>query len=190
MRLEKVLPYSHKLLSNAIKAGDIVVDATIGNGNDTLFLAQLVGEEGIVYGFDVQKQAIKRTNERLQQHGVSKQVILFHAGHEQLKEKIPIEQQKKISAAIFNLGYLPSGDHSIVTLPVTTISAIEQLLENIAPGGIIVLVIYHGHPEGKVEKDAILEYVKTIDQAQANVLLYQFINQKNNPPFIIAIEKR
>ena len=96
----------------------------------------------------------------------------------------------KVKAAIFNLGYLPKGDHSIITKPNTTIDALEQLLEIMSPEGIIVLVIYYGHPGGEHEKDTILEYVHQLDQQKAHVLQYQFLNQQNNPPFIIAIEKR
>lgn len=96
----------------------------------------------------------------------------------------------RITGAVFNLGYLPGGDKTIVTRPRTTISAIEQLIDMMAPEGIIILVIYHGHPEGAVERDYILRYLKTIDQNTAHILQYQFINQANRPPFIVAIEKR
>ena len=72
-----------------------------------------------------------------------------------LKESIPFEYHGKITGAIFNLGYLPGGDKTIVTKPETTISAIEQLFTIMAPEGIIVLVIYHGHPEGAVERDML-----------------------------------
>ncbi|MFZ7944972.1 tRNA (mnm(5)s(2)U34)-methyltransferase [Neobacillus sp. 19] len=124
------------------------------------------------------------------QHGLSERVTVFHAGHEQLSVRIPTEHQKKIAGAIFNLGYLPGSDKTIVTRPETTIAAIEQLLAMMVPEGIIVLVIYHGHEQGAVERDSILQYCRQLDQKTAHVLQYQFINQQNNPPFIVAIEKR
>ncbi len=190
MKLMNILPFAHDLLKKAASTGDAVIDATVGNGNDTLFLAELVGPAGKVFGFDIQEEAIRRTRERLEKHGQTKQVVLFNRGHEHVKECIPPEYSGKIKAAVFNLGYLPKGDHSIVTKPETTIEAVRQILDILAEEGLIVLVIYHGHPEGKIERDAILEFVKQIDQQKAHVLKYQFINQKNNPPFIIAIEKR
>lgn len=170
--------------------GDVVIDATVGNGNDTLFLSSLVGPSGKVFGFDIQKEALERTLARLQKETADENVQLFHSGHENLKELLPNEVFGKVKAAIFNLGYLPKGDHSIITKPNTTIEALEQLLEIMSPGGIIVLVIYYGHPGGEHEKDTILDYVHQLDQQKAHVLQYQFLNQKNNPPFIIAIEKR
>jgi 16S rRNA C1402 N4-methylase RsmH len=190
MKLEKILPFAKFLLEKAVKTGDTVVDATLGNGHDTLFLAKLVGENGMVFGFDVQEEAILSSKTRIEQQSLLERVTIFHKGHEQLLDTIPTEHRGKITAAIFNLGYLPGSDKSIVTKPETTISAIQQLLEILAPEGIIILVIYHGHEEGAHERDAIMEYCQGIDQKQAHVLQYKFINQQNHPPFILAIEKR
>ncbi|MFP7299433.1 class I SAM-dependent methyltransferase [Neobacillus niacini] len=190
MKLDRILPFAKKLLEKAIPSGAVAVDATLGNGHDALFIAELVGPSGKVYGFDVQEEAIRNSRERLEKQGLANRVTFFHAGHEQLYKLIPDEHHGKVSAAIFNLGYLPGSDKSIVTKPETTISAIQQLLEIMVPEGIIILVIYHGHDEGAVERDALLTYCQEIDQKKAHVLVYQFINQQNNPPFIVAIEKR
>lgn len=190
MRLDGILPFARQLLKKAVSHGDIVVDGTLGNGHDTVFLAELVGETGYVYGFDIQKQALMKTKIRLEEHQLSKQVMLFEKGHEHVHASIPITHHGLVKAAIFNLGYLPGGDKTIVTTPNTTITAIEQLLDIMAPEGIIVLVVYHGHEEGAIEREALLDYVTQLDQKIAHVLQYQFINQQNHPPFIIAIEKR
>lgn len=190
MKLDRILPFARKLLKNAIEPGDIAVDATVGNGHDTSFLAQLVGSDGKVFGFDIQEQAIQSCEHKLTDLLLLDRATLFQRGHEQVKASIPFEFHGKIKGAIFNLGYLPGGDKTIVTVPETTISAIEQLLELMAPEGIIVIVVYHGHPEGQQERDSLLAYVESIDQKKAHVLKYQFLNQINHPPFIIAIEKR
>lgn len=190
MNLQRVLEFARTVLKNAVKPGDSVVDATIGNGHDTLFLAKLTGPDGHVYGFDIQDKAIEQTKERLEAENMLNRITLFQTGHEKLLTMIPANDQKNITGAIFNLGYLPRGDKSIVTKPDTTISAVEQLLKIMPTGGTIVLVVYHGHPEGAIERDSLLQYVENIDQEQAHVLQYGFINQKNNPPFIIAIEKK
>jgi predicted methyltransferase len=189
MKLEKVLPFAKTLLEKSVRPGGIAIDATLGNGHDTLFLATLVGKTGMVYGFDVQEQAINNSKARLSEQQLDNRVTLFHKGHECILDSIPSKHHGFVQAAIFNLGYLPGSDKSIVTKPDTTISAIEQLLEILAPEGVIVLVIYHGHPEGALERDELIRYVQNIDQRLARVLLYQFLNQKNYPPFIIAIEK-
>jgi tRNA1(Val) A37 N6-methylase TrmN6 len=190
MLLERILPYTKTLLNGALSEDAIAIDATVGNGNDTLFLAELVGESGHVYGFDIQKEAIDNTDKLLSENNVRKQVTLFQESHDNLTNLLPKEHLEKVNAAIFNLGYLPKGDKSIVTKPHTTIHAVQQLLTHMPPSGLIILVVYHGHEGGKTEKDALLEYLKTIEQKRANVLQYQFINQVNDPPFIVAIEKK
>jgi predicted methyltransferase len=190
MNLERILPFARILLAKAVNPGDIAIDATVGNGHDTILLAELVGETGHVYGFDIQQDAIQQTSRLLDEKSLQDRVTLFLKGHEQVKESLPGNEHRNLTAAIFNLGYLPGGNKEIVTTPATTILAVEQILSLLKPEGILILVIYHGHPEGAVERDKLLQFVTTIDQMEAHVIQYQFINQQNNPPFIIAIEKR
>lgn len=190
MKLDGILQFARGLLEKVVNFGDIAIDCTIGNGNDTVFLAKLVGKTGKVYGFDIQELAMEKTTAKLAENGLNEQVTLTLTGHENVKSVIPVGLHDKIKGAIFNLGYLPGGDKGIVTVPTTTIQSVQHLLEIMAPEGIIVIVIYHGHPEGMTERDALVEFVKTIPQEEAHVLEYRFINQANNPPFIIAIEKR
>lgn len=187
--LKRVIPYAHELIQRAVKPGDLVIDATCGNGHDTLMLSKAVGEQGKVYAFDVQYEAIERTKQKLQSEALSN-VHLIHDGHQNLNQYLDQEDRGKISAAIFNLGYLPGSDKSIITKPTDTISAIDQIIADLKPGGIIVCVVYHGHPGGEEEKDALFTHLKQFEQKEFNVLQYGFINQKNKPPFILAIEKK
>ncbi len=186
MKLERILPFSKSLIDSHINDESIVIDATCGNGNDTYYLASKV-ERGFVYGFDIQQEAIDNT--RLKIDGFEN-VKLILDGHENIKKHISKEHVGKIDAAIFNLGYLPKGNKAIVTQPKTTIKAIESIFEVLSVEGIIILVIYHGHEEGKIERDALIHYLSQFDQNQAHILQYQFINQKNHAPFLCAIEKR
>lgn len=190
MIIKKVIPFAHHLLRSAISSGDVAVDATVGNGNDTEVLAELVGENGVVYGFDIQEMAIENTTNRLKERNLFNHVLLNHKSHSDIGKVINEKHVGEIAGAIFNLGYLPGGNKEIVTVPETTLNAITQLLTLMKKEGIIVLVVYHGHDEGKVERDALLNFVNGLDQKIAYVLKYEFMNQKNNPPFIIAIEKR
>jgi SAM-dependent methyltransferase len=190
MKLDRILPFAQILLEKAVKPGDIAVDATVGNGFDTLFLARLAGNDGHVYGFDIQKEAIDTATKRLEYENAKNNCTLFLSGHENLKQYIPDKEFGKITGAVFNLGYLPGGDKAIATKAETTISAIQQLLDIMSPEAVIVLVIYHGHPEGALERDRLLHFLSGLPQEQAHVLQYGFINQINHPPFIIAIEKR
>ena len=186
--VQSALHFSHELLEKRVQSGDSVVDATVGNGHDTLFLAHLVGKTGHVYGFDIQEQAIQATQKHLDEHGQASQVHLFQQGHEMVAQVLPNETS--IQAAIFNLGYLPSGDKTIVTQAQTTLKSVEQLLPMLDKKGLIILVLYSGHEEGMKEKKAILKKVTELPQEKYNVLSYQFMNQKNNPPSLVVIEKK
>lgn len=186
--LDTALHYSHHLLKEIIQPGDHVVDATVGNGHDTRLLAELVGKTGKVYGFDVQAQALKTTQARLAAEDLTSQTELFQRGHEDLASLIPLKEH--LRGAIFNLGYLPKSDKSIITTGENTLTALSSLLPRLLPGGRIIIVVYYGHPGGELEKDAVMSFVTDLSQKEYNVLSYQFINQKNNPPILLAIEKK
>lgn len=190
MIIQKVLPFTDSLLEKTVRRGSIAIDATVGNGYDTKKLASLVGSRGHVFGFDIQSTAIKNTHQLLESHNLRKQVTLFKSGHEHFTNHVPSTFQGKIQAAIFNLGYLPGGHQHIVTQPETTIAAIEQILPYLATQGILILVIYHGHDAGKKEKSALLTYVRTLPHYEYYVLQYEFINQSNDAPLVVVIEKR
>ena len=190
MKLDRVLPYSKKLLQLALSEGDIAIDATVGNGHDTLFLSQLVGKTGHVYGFDIQQEAITNAKNLLKNKKSDENVTLILDSHSNVLQHITDTHKGNIKGAVFNLGYLPGGDKTIVTVAHSTVSAIEQIFNEMTTGGLIVIVVYHGHPEGKMEKDHLIQYVGSIDQKKASVLQYRFLNQVNDPPFIIAIEKK
>lgn len=186
--LKRVLDYSKHLAKQVIKPGDVVIDCTCGNGHDTLFLAELVGKTGYVYGFDVQEIALERTEERLNSANVF-QAELILDGHEHVDQYIKPQHRGKIRCAMFNLGYLPNSDKQVTTSGETTIKAIKALLPLLAQNGLIILVVYSGHDEGQKEKDQLLQYLQTLDQKYAHVLKYQFVNQQNHAPFVLAIEK-
>ncbi|MHC6180274.1 tRNA 5-(aminomethyl)-2-thiouridylate-methyltransferase MnmM [Clostridium sp. JNZ X4-2] len=166
--------------------GDIAVDATMGNGNDTAALAELVGISGKVYAFDIQKKAVENTRKNIDERNLSKQVKLINDGHENMDRYI----DEKVKLFIFNLGYLPKGRHDVTTKAATTLKAVEKCLKLIQQNGVIILVIYYGHEQGKIEKDALEGYVKTLNQREYNVVKASFVNQINCPPMLIIIEKR
>lgn len=187
--LKGIIPFAHSLLKSSIDQGDTVVDATCGNGNDTLFLSELVGTSGHVYTFDIQAQAIETTRALLKTNKYDS-VTYVHDSHAKLDKYIPTDLHGKIGGAIFNLGYLPRSDKQIITEGKSTIAAVNSLLTYLKKGALIVIVIYYGHEGGLEEKNAVLHYVKELNQKYYSVLQYEFINQKNNPPFVVAIEKR
>ena len=183
MTLDRILPFTKYLLKKSIAEGDIAIDATCGNGNDTVLLSHLVGKKGKVYAFDVQKEAIDLTATKLKEAGLEN-VNLILDGHENVLNYISSE----ISTAIFNLGYLPGSDKLVTTRGDTTWKAVVDILSLLKVGGIIILVIYHGHEEGKVERNYIEKKVATLDVGATSVLRYEFLN-KVNAPYMIAIER-
>ena len=188
MALNSVLTYAHALLKQAVGPGETVVDATVVNGHDTIFLATLVGPSGRVLGFDIQKEALKATETQLVLTGQTRQVTLINDGHEHLKNHLTADQQ--IGGAIFNLGYLPGGDKQLTTQSKTTLEAVKQAINLLRRGGLVVVVVYPGHPAGRLEQDALLTAVKALDQQTYNVLQYAFINQIHEPPFLLAVERK
>lgn len=182
------LQYSHRLIKSKVQPGDLVIDATAGNGHDTLFLAELVGEKGQVLSYDIQKAAIDNTRQRLEKENLLHRASLIQRGHETIKQDLTPDST--IKAAMFNLGYLPGGEHSIVTKPNTTLKALQTLENYLVPRGMITIVAYHGHTGGKEELTALQNYLMDLDQKRFSVLEYKFINQANNPPILYVIEKK
>ena len=174
------LQMAHAFLAEVVTKEDVVVDATMGNGHDTLFLAQLAKQ---VYAFDIQEQAVEKTRQRLAEAGLNN-VQLILAGHETLDQ-----YTDHFKAAICNLSYLPSADKSVITRPDTTLEALEKVCRGLEKGGRAAIMIYYGHEGGEFEKDAVLDFVSQLSQQDFTVALYKTINQINNPPFLVMIEK-
>lgn len=165
--------------------GEVAVDCTMGNGNDTAFLCELVGEEGKVYAFDIQESAIENTKRRLEDLGFEKRAQLILDGHEKVDQYV----KERVQFIIFNLGYLPKGDHSITTKKETTLEAVEKGLGLLKKNGIMLLVLYPGHESGREEREELLEMVASLEQRRFGVFHLRYLNQINNPPEILCIEK-
>ncbi|WP_233275828.1 class I SAM-dependent methyltransferase [Salibacterium aidingense] len=190
MTLPTVLTFVKEWMKRSLKDGDIAVDATAGNGKDTLYLAQCVGESGKVYSFDIQHEALEKTSRLLENHQLHQRVTLLNDGHENAALRIPENEHTKVKTVIFNLGYLPGGNKAITTRTETTLQAITLLLERMKSGALIMVVVYPGHQEGKREKEELEVYANGLPQQEVQVLRYEFINQVNDPPFLLIFEKR
>lgn len=193
----KQLEMAHWMLKDIIKTNDVVVDATMGNGYDTQFLAELGAN---VYAFDVQEEALNATEKRLDDAGIKNQIFkknlsnlltepsvnLVLSGHEKLSEYV----KEPIKAAIFNLGYLPKTDKSVVTKADTTLTALDALTNQLVVGGRIAIMIYYGHEGGMEEKDAVIKWTSSLPQKDWEVTSYAPLNQIHTPPILVLIEKR
>lgn len=173
-------------LSPYIKEGHTAIDLTAGNGNDTCFLAEKVGLTGKIYAFDVQALAIERTRKKLEEYGLIERVRLIQDSHERLDKYI----NEKINIAMMNLGYLPNGDKKIITCPKTTITAINKVIEKLENGGILSIILYHGHEGGKEEKTEVEKYLRKIDEKKIDIITISYLNRKNSAPIIYLLHKR
>lgn len=175
----------HLLLRQFVRPGDNAVDATCGNGKDTLLLAELVGETGQVWAFDIQAEALDRTRQRLLETGLARRVTLLGHSHEALVSHVP----SAVRAIVFNLGWLPGGDRNVVTKPATTLPALRASLELLLPGGLLLITCYPGHAGGDDETDAVLAWSERLEAKNFHVWRMGQANVSTNAPFCLAIQK-
>jgi SAM-dependent methyltransferase len=183
--LRGAVPLCHYFLRERVRPGDRVVDATCGNGQDTLLLAELVGERGRVFALDIQEEALARTARRLAEAGVAERVELLCAGHERLGSLV----SGPLRAVIFNLGYLPAGDRRIRTGEVTTLPALAQAAELLVPGGVLLLAVYTGHDGGGEEWQAVQEWCAGLEPKFFNAWHARQLNRSEVAPFVVVVEK-
>jgi SAM-dependent methyltransferase len=179
------VPLSHLILRHYLREGDLGVDATCGNGHDTLLLAELVGSAGRVWAFDIQEQAINQTARRLADAGLAERVELLLGGHETLAEHVSGE----LGAVVFNLGYLPGGDQAIITRPETTLAAFGQALGLLRPGGILAVSVYPGHDGGASERRTVDAWAAGLAPQSFHAWRMGQLNVPYNSPYFILIQK-
>jgi len=189
MILNDILHHAQQLVREALSDGGYAIDATLGNGHDTLTLAEAVGADGHVFGFDVQRQAVAATRKRMQTAGVADRVTCVEAGHEHMNQHVPSNAIGHVDAVMFNLGYLPGSDKSVITAPTTTLRGLEHALHYLRPGGVLTVVKYVGHEGGRSEAAAVDAWAASLDQTVGHALSYQFINRGTAPPQLLAIER-
>lgn len=187
-----VLSYAHKLVLERLDAhSGYAIDATAGTGVDTLMLAKAAGRRGQVFSFDIQQDALDRTQERLDKEDQAKlaSVQLILDSHATMSQYIPEAQHGKIQVIMFNLGYLPTGDLSIITEPESTLTALNSAFGLLAIRGILTIVLYPGHAGGAEEAEAVQAWASTLPVAVAQSIIYRQL-QRQDAPYLIAIEKK
>ena len=166
-----------------VKEGDVCVDFTMGNGYDTEFLSRTVGESGHVYAFDIQAQAVESTAKHLEEVGCPKNYTLIHDSHHNVKSYV----KEPIKAGMFNLGYLPrSGRKEVTTMRKTTMPAVEAALSLLADDGILMVAVYPGHEEGRLEGEMLERYFATLDRRHICVSCFKIVNSPTSPYFYFA----
>ncbi|MBQ5334667.1 MAG: class I SAM-dependent methyltransferase [Oscillospiraceae bacterium] len=179
-----VLDLAHRWLAERVSAGDTVIDATCGRGNDTRLLCELTGSTGRVIGFDVQAEAIESTAKLLSGHGLAAE--LHQDSHANMEK---YADAGSVSCIVFNFGWLPRGSHEIFTQAESSIAALDASLRLLKTGGALVLCVYYGGVNGFSERDALLSYFAGLDSRYYTVLQCQFPNRTGCPPFAVLITK-
>jgi len=178
--------WAQKIIEENVPCGGKVIDATMGNGHDTKWLCELVGEEGKVYAFDVQEEAVKNTKARLEEAGLSERAVLYLKGH----ETMGLTVRSMVDAVVFNLGWLPGAEKTIRTNCNTTLSAVSQALSLIKKGGVVTICVYPGHQEGDRELEELTAFSASLDDKVYDAVIFGYANIKKKPPVLIGITKR
>lgn len=179
------VPLSHLLLQQFLHEGDLAVDATCGNGKDTLLLAKLVGRSGQVIAFDIQETAIQRTAGRLSAAGLGDRVRLLAISHELMAGHITAQ----VAAIVFNLGWLPGADKNVMTRSETTLPALFAALDLLKPGGILLITCYPGHDGGDAEASAVRQWVSVLPANRFHAWKMGQLNVDSSAPFCLLIQK-
>ena len=177
--------WARELIEAALFPGARAIDATMGNGGDTCWLCERVGESGHVDAFDIQPSALASTRSKLEAAHLESRATLILTGHEHMRETI----QEPVNAVVFNLGWLPGAEHALTTRVQTTLSAVNQALELLAADGVMTVCIYPGHEEGAREREALLDWAKNLNPKRFDAMVKTYLNQKNDPPLMLAIHK-
>lgn len=151
-------------VASVLRNGSIAIDATMGNGHDTLFLARCVAPTGHVHAFDIQSRALATTRQRLSEARLERLVTMHGIGHQDMGSAIPPSLIGRVDAVMFNLGYLPGGDKTLVTRPDTTRQALTAACKTMRPTGLLSVMVYRHHLDAKPEVEAVRNWLSALPE--------------------------
>ena len=184
IQLSRLTDLAHQFIQPYLFEGALAVDATAGNGHDTLFLAECVGKTGRVLAFDRSESACETTRQKLSRlPHVHTRVV--QDGHERLSHYL----NESAQAFLYNLGYLPGQKNGTATRAETTLASLKQAAGLLALDGVIQVIFYRGHTEGKEEYAVVLEWVKSLDERVFKALYMEYINSAPDSPSILMIQR-
>lgn len=178
------LGLSHQFMAAHIREGGFCIDATAGKGRDTLFLCHLVGESGRVLALDIQPDAVAQTTALLTAECVAHRAQVIQACHSHLAE---YAAPGSVDGIMFNFGWLPGGDHNTFSHADTSVAAVGAALDLLKVGGVMTLCLYYGRQNGTAERDAILNFLPTIDSRRYTVIRGDFANRTGDVPIPVLI---
>lgn len=173
---------AHRLVEGLLEDGALAIDATAGNGHDTLFLAERVGESGRVLAFDVQAAAIEAARARVSAAGWAERVGFLTVSHAQMADHAAAGS---VAVVMFNLGYLPGENHDLTTCAESTLVALDAAVRVLRPGGGLSVVSYPGHPAGAAEAEAVAEWFCRLAESGWRVARYGAVGTRRPAPFLL-----
>lgn len=177
----------HRLLSGMLAPGGLYLDATCGNGHDTLFLCGLAGPDGRVLGLDIQSEAVRATNALLARNGMEAVGQAVEADHADLARFAP---PGSADCVMFNFGWLPGASHAVHSQADNSLRALQAGLDTLKPGGVLSAILYSGKVIGDSEKRAALEFFRALPLSRYTVLVCEFANWAEDAPLPCLVIKR
>lgn len=187
MQTFSTIRLAQQLLRMKLDQARYLVDATAGNGKDTLFLAKHSPDSAVIWSFDVQATAIDHTGCLLQKHGLMHKVRLIHDSHIHIASYL--EQNAGLDIVMFNLGYLPGGDHCVTTRAQDTVLALQTVVQRLNCGGVVSIVAYRGHEAGREEEQGIEALLAALPAAFFTVGHWTMLNHASHSPVLYMVEK-
>jgi ubiquinone/menaquinone biosynthesis C-methylase UbiE len=179
---------AHDYLTKHLHHGDLAIDATAGNGHDTLKMAELVGPDGRVVAIDIQASAISATSLRLSDADQLARCELIEGDHANTLEGLANEHSNQAAAITFNLGYLPGSDKSIQTTPASTLTALDAAARLLKSGGILLVTAYRGHEGGLAESESVAQWMH-VKEAQGWEVESHEPKANRIPPILWVLKK-
>lgn len=175
------LDAAHALWQKTLHENDTAIDATAGNGHDTLVLSRMI-KTGKLYAIDIQQEALRKTKEKIEQNNSGyEQIVYINASHATFPDSIPLHSVRLI---VYNLGYLPGGDKSLTTQTSSTLKSLENALDLLMPGGALSLMLYPGHEEGEKEAAAVVEFAKKLPKIKYEVIHHKHPDNPKSPSLL------
>ena len=184
--MPRLTEQAQMLVRDVVQPGETVIDATAGNGHDTCFLAKAVGPEGKVFAFDVQSDALQRTSARLADIGFTN-VTLLQRSHAEMKDVLPKVEHGSVAAVMFNLGYLPGGDHAVTTRTESSLDAISTALNLVRTGGTVTVLVYPGHAGGDDEASSVGRLIENLPAADFETSIRKSATTKETAPMLFIV---